>query len=87
LQHTFVIEGKTFNVDIQNKDYNGEKKFIFTINKLQENIGENIEATYILKALNLSTVSSVKDIPEYWNSESECFNWAQNWVEHNIKRL
>lgn len=87
MKYTFVVEGKTFNVDVQRKQINGETKYICIMNKVQKNIEGNTEATYILKPINLSLGSLEKDIPEYWKSESECFNWAHNWVDRNFKRL
>jgi hypothetical protein len=87
LKYTFVVEGKTFNVDVQPKEINKEAKYICIISKVQKNIEGNTEATYLLKPINLSAGSLGKDIPEYWNSESECFNWTHNWVDHNHKRL
>jgi hypothetical protein len=85
LKYTFVVEGKTFTVDIQHKKVNEETKCICIISKAQKNAEGNTEAAYIFKPINLSSIE--KDIPEYWNSESECFNWAHNWVDHNHKRL
>jgi hypothetical protein len=84
LEHTFVVEGKTFNVDIKQQEFGGEKKFVFTVNKVQESKEGNTEASYILKPISLS---SVKDLPEYWDRESECLNWIHNWIDLNNKNL
>ena len=85
MEHTFVVEGKTFNVDIQKKETIGETKYVFIISKVRKNEGGNTESTNI--PINLFSISSEGNIPEYWNSESECLNWAHNLVDRNHKRL
>ena len=87
MKYTFIVEGKTFNVDVQRTEINKETKYICIISKVQTNVEGDIEATYILKPINLSLGSPEKEIPEYWNSESECFNWMHNWVDRNHKSL
>lgn len=87
MKHTFVVGGKTFNVNIQHKMIDGETRYVFIINKERKGDGINTDSTNIPESINLFTVSSEENIPEYWNSEGECLNWAHNWVDRNIQRL
>lgn len=87
MKHIFVVEGKTFIVDIQQKIYNGEVKYVFIINKDCTSNGVNTDLANISKSTDLFAASSEENIPEYWNSESECLNWAHNWVDRNHQRL
>lgn len=87
MKHTFVVEGKTFFVDIQQKMIGGEVKHVFIITKDCKRDDRITDATNITKSLNLFAISSEGDIPEYWNSESECLNWVHNWVDRNHQKL
>jgi hypothetical protein len=87
LRYTFTVEEKTFDVNVQHKEINKETKYFFVISKIQNDVKGSAESTYVLNPINISSVSSEKDIPEYWSNESECFNWAHNWVDRNHKKL
>ncbi len=87
MKHTFVIQDKNFEVDIEKEKINGETKYFFHITRVYQIDENNTEPAKVPQPIDVFSISPEENIPEYWNSHSECLNWAHNWVERNHGKL
>lgn len=87
MNHTFVIKDKNFEVVIKKEKTTGEPKYFSHITRIYQITTDNTEPAKIPQPIDLLSISPEEDIPEYWNSHSECLNWAHNWVDRNHSKL
>lgn len=87
MKHNFVVNDKNFEVDIELQKTNGVSKYFSHITRIYKVTAENAEPAIIPQPIDLLSISPEEDIPEYWNSHSDCLNWAHNWVERNHSKL
>lgn len=87
MKHNFVVNDKNFEVDIEPQKINGETKYFSHITRVYQITKDNTEPAKTPQPIDLSFISPEENIPEYWNSHSECLNWAHNWVDRNHSKL